>query len=449
MAHSSGLDLNDQYQAEIANFFTFRGGDPSYFGGDSTDDYWGWLHMYPQALYKNEDGTVEMTTVGIAQNADYVDMRLCAMNGPNNAGRSYSVQPDFKYTYNYRGKTIVCNSSMDNSKLYGINFQEQWEYALSVDPEIIFVTGWNEWIMGRNEEWCGVPNGFPDQFNDDNSRDIEPSKGDLKDYYYYQLVANIRRFKGASAYETQPQAKTVDIHSGTEAWSDPGIVTYNHYVNNRYDRDHDGWAGTHYVNSGVRNDIKTAKISYDWDNIYFYVETVDALTDSSDDNWMRLLIDTQAATATSLDWEEFEFIVNRVAPAAEGLVIERSTGGWNWETVGYADYDISGNILQLTIPRSTLGLKGKTLTFNFKWCDNNLADGDILTLYTDGDAAPGGRFCFHFVSEEAKTLSPLTVTLIVICAAAVIAVGAAIFVLLRNKKRSGAGTDGENVKNEA
>ncbi len=434
MAHNSGLDLSDQYQAEIANFFTFRGGDASYFGGDNTDSYWGWLHKYPQALYKNADGTVEMTTVGIAMNADYELMGLAAMNGPHNMGRSYSFQPDYKYTYKYRGRTVVCKTGMEDSKLYGINFQEQWDYAISVDPEIVFVTGWNEWIAGRNVEWCGVANGFPDECDDENSRDIEPSKGDLKDHYYYQLVANIRRFKGTSSYEVQPKAKSIDVHAGTDAWSDGNIVTYNHYVNNRYDRDSDGWSGTHYVNSGVRNDIKTAKVSYDNKYVYFYVETVDPLTDPTDDNWMRLLIDTKEATSKSLDWEEFEFIVNRVSPDAKGLVVERSRGGWNWKTVGYADYDVSGSVLQLKIPRSVLGLRGSSVTFNFKWCDNNLADGDILTLYTDGDAAPGGRFCFHFTSAKPgqENLKPLLAAL---GALAVLAAAAALTLAVKNRKR--------------
>ena len=33
--------------------------------------------------------------------------------------------------------------------LEGRNFEEQWSYALEVDPEMVFVTGWNEWIAQR------------------------------------------------------------------------------------------------------------------------------------------------------------------------------------------------------------------------------------------------------------------------------------------------------------
>ena len=432
MAHNSGLDLEDERQAEMAQFFTFRGGDASYFGGNNTDQLWGWLHVYPQALYKNEDGSVEMTTVGTCMNADWENMALAAQNGPHNMGRSFSMDRNYSYSYTYRGKKIVCNTNMENSKFYGINFQEQWDYALSVDPQIIFVTGWNEWIMGRNVEWCGVPNGFPDQCDDENSRDCEPSKGALKDYYYYQLVANIRRFKGASSYDVQAASKSIDIHGTLDAWNDPSIVTYNHYAGGRYDRDADGWATTHYVNDGVRNDIITAKVSYDRKNLYFYVETTDALTAPDSGNWMRLLLDTRVATATSKDWEEFEYILNRVAPDSRGLVLERSTGGWNWETVGYMDYSVTDNVLQVTIPRSLLDLgPGKRLEFNFKWCDNNLADGDIMSLYTDGDAAPGGRFCFHFTTRN-EEFPYLTVTLII--AAAVVLAGIGTILGLRLKK---------------
>ena len=36
-----------------------------------------------------------------------------------------------------------------NAVEYGFNFAEQWEYALKVDPEIVFITGWNEWTAGQ------------------------------------------------------------------------------------------------------------------------------------------------------------------------------------------------------------------------------------------------------------------------------------------------------------
>lgn len=436
MAYNHWLDEDVILQAELKNFFTWRAGIASYFDDDKSDDYWGWLHKYPQALYKNADGTVEMTTVGVAQNADYEKLTCSAMNGPHNAGRSFSWNRDYSYSYTYRGNTITCKTGMENSKLYGINFQEQWDFAIAQDPEIIFVTGWNEWIAGRNKEWGGVPNGFPDQCNDENSRDCEPSKGELKDYYYYQLAANIRRFKGVSVYQGQPSSKTIDIRGDASQWNDPNIVVYNHYTHNTYKRDDDGWGTYHYTNDGIRNDIKTARVSYDKDNLYFYVETLEDITPSTDENWMRLLLDTQAATADSKDWEEFEYILNRVSPESDGLVLEKSTGGWNWKQVGKVDYSLSGKILQVVIPRSMVGLDSVSkLEFNFKWCDYNLSDGDIMTLYTDGDAAPGGRFCFHFTTEVTKTGGNANATVVIIAAAAVLLIAVAVFLIVRKKTK--------------
>ncbi|MBO7406776.1 MAG: hypothetical protein J6V14_04025, partial [Clostridia bacterium] len=91
------------------------------------------------------------------------------------------------------------------------------------------------------------------------------------------------------------------------------------------------------------------------------------------------------------------------------------------------------------IPRKLLGLGSGLLDLNFKCCDANLADGDIMTLYTDGDAAPGGRFCFHFTTNvrtpaEARKLT----TTIIICAAAVLAAGvaAAVLIFIRKKRRA-------------
>ncbi len=404
MAHSSGLSPEDMLDNELRNFFTFKAGNPSYFGGDSDDGTWGWLHITPQAVYKNPDGTVEMTTVGIAMNANSETMQCDSMNNPHNMGRSYSRDPKFSYTYTYRGEKIVAKTGMENSKLYGINFQEQWDFAIAQDPEIIFVTGWNEWTAGRNEVWGSTPNGFPDECDDENSRDIEPSKGDLKDHYYYQLVSNIRRFKGVSVPVSAEKTVSVDISTG-EGWNSKGVVSYNHYTNNTYGHDADGYSGTHLTNDKTRNDFKTLKAAYDSENFYFYAETADDITPYTDENWMRLIIDAGPAEADSKDWEGFEFIVGRETGTSSTLVLEKSTGGWNWEKVADVAYTVSGNVLQIKIPRVALGLEGKQFSLGFKWADGNLKDGDIMTLYTDGDSAPVGRFAFSFTNIKTKKIN--------------------------------------------
>ena len=76
--------------------------------------------------------------------------------------------------------------------------------------------------------------------------------------------------------------------------------------------------------------------------------------------------------------------------------MERSTGGWNWETVGQISYSVQGNRLQLQIPKSLLGIESDSFTINFKWADNAQIDGDIMDFYANGDVAPLGRFKYQY-----------------------------------------------------
>ena len=79
------------------------------------------------------------------------------------------------------------------------------------------------------------------------------------------------------------------------------------------------------------------------------------------------------------------------------MIVEKSTGDWNFEKTGTAKYKTEKNVMSLEIPRSALGLKTKKeVNFNFKLSDNMQVDGDILDFYKNGDVAPGGRFMFVF-----------------------------------------------------
>ena len=59
-----------------------------------------------------------------------------------------------------------------------------------------------------------------DQFDQEFSRDIEPMKGGHGDNYYWQLVANVRRFKGAPPLPQASRPKTIRIAGGFEQWHD-------------------------------------------------------------------------------------------------------------------------------------------------------------------------------------------------------------------------------------
>ena len=149
---------------EILNFFTFRTPQPSYFVGPTGPDQWGWLEVYPQHIFNSSAGIAEQMTVGVAQNA--VDGRLGSMSEARALGRSF------------HNHTFPADNS---STPYGLNIQEQWERALEVDPQFVFVTGWNEWIAERFSEFASIklPVMFVDEFDWEHSRDIEPCAGDV------------------------------------------------------------------------------------------------------------------------------------------------------------------------------------------------------------------------------------------------------------------------------
>jgi len=397
MADIKALDLTVAKDREIYNFFTFRKNESTYFTDDFSKikEVWGWCSDYPQAKFgKDIFGNVEQICVSVAQNAN--EYGLTAMNSPVGTvqGRSFT-DGYFSYTYTYGGKEITVDKNTENALLYGLNFQQQWNYALEADPEFIFITGFNEWIAGRFDEWNGTENAFPDQFSPEYSRDIEPSKGILKDHYYYQLVENVRRFKGTNSLPATEAEKTININGDLSQW-DSVYPEYNHYKGNE-DRDSSGWQGYYYKNDSFRNDIVKAKIAYDSKNIYFYVETADKLTSSDDSSWMRLLIDTDTE-GTETNWEGFEYLINRNSPKDGKATLEKCLGGLEFSEICKVDISIYDNVLQIEVPRTALGLTGDEVKFNFKWSDNHQGE-DAMDFYINGDAAPGGRFAFVFDSE--------------------------------------------------
>ncbi len=396
MARESALDKYDPYEKEIIDFFTFRENSATYFDKDNsiTKNTWGWCSDYPQTKFGTSlFGGTEQMCVSVAQNA--ANGQLVAMNsGGNVQGRSFT-HGDYSYSFKKGDETVTVNSSTENAMLYGLNFQQQWDYAIECDPDFIFVTGWNEWIAGRWKNWEGTDNAFPDQFSDEYSRDIEPAAGALKDHYYYQLCANIRRFKGISEPMKTECGQTINIDGSDVQWNWVNNE-YVHYTGSTRTRDAAGWIGLHYENSTMRNDFRNVKVTYDHKNIYFRVETVDDITPYTDKAWMRILIDTDSS-GKSPNWEGFEYIINRDSADKNTLTVEKSTGGWNFTQTGTAQYRVDGNVMYVSVPRTVLGfVSNRDIHFNFKFSDNMQTDGDIMDFYKNGDVAPGGRFMFAF-----------------------------------------------------
>lgn len=362
---------------KIRAFFTFRPGQPVYNKGPMREDHWGWLEIFPQhGFVEGETGKFEQVTVGVSQNWSKA-RGLTAMNAPGSFGRSY---------------TDANGHSEDPDAVnYGLNFQEQWDRAIELDPEFIFITGWNEWIAGRYEEWQHQHNAFPDQYNQEHSRDIEPMKDGHGDNYYYQMAANIRKFKGVAKPPIFTQNKTISIDGKFVDWKTVSPEFKSH-KGNTLERNSAGWGDLVYKNTSGRNDIVASKVTSDNDNLYFFVETANSLSPADDPAWMRLFIDTDRNSATG--WEGYDFVINRSSPG-EKATIEKNTGGWDWIKVAELDWKMSANKMEIAVPKAVLKLN-EDVNIEFKWSDNMQAGGEIMDFLLHGDVAPLGRFNYYY-----------------------------------------------------
>ena len=367
---------------ELREFFTLRAAHWP-FTLTNTPYAWHWEATYPQPYgYTDDPSQPEQVVVSVAQNLRAKDGKVTNMSSGEARGRSF-----------HDGRQDPSAGAVNQ----GHNAQEQWQRAFELKPPFVLVTGWNEWIAGR---W-GEPKGplvFVDQLDQEFSRDIEPMTGGHGDNYYWQLVANVRRYKGAPPLPKSSPPKTIRIADGFDQWRDV-LPEFGDHIGETMPRDFAGVAGQHYTNRSGRNDLVASKVARDAKNLYFQVRAREALTPSTGSNWMWLLLDADQNPATG--WEGYDFVVNRVPYAKGKSWLEKNTGGWNWKRVSPVSVRVDGNELQLVIPRKMLGLtKSRTqVAVDFKWADNLQRPGAIMDFYVSGDVAPEGRFNYRYFGE--------------------------------------------------
>ncbi|MCQ6557112.1 hypothetical protein [Paenibacillus mendelii] len=373
----------DTLDAKYKDFFTVRRPQASYFAGPQTANSWGWLEVAPQHGFYDEDGNIEEVTVGVAQNS--VNGRLSTFTEEGATGRSF---------HNGQSPTEPYPTAQ------GLNFQEQWDRALELDPEFVFVTGWNEWTAGRYAEWNGVslPVMFVDQFNQEFSRDVEPMVGGHGDNYYYQLAANIARFKGTNA--AQPAAKAIGarIDSKFNDWKAVRSSYKDDYGDTMH-RSNKGYGDYFYVNETGRNDLVEQRVTHDKDNAYFYVKSKDALTSHTDPHWMQLFLNTDGIYTTG--WHGYDYVVGDSAVSASNTSLHRMNADGSLTFVANVSYRYKNNELELAIPLTKLGYPAKTRTFqfDFKWADN-IQSYDITEFTVNGDSAPNNRFNYRYTATK-------------------------------------------------
>lgn len=380
------LGPDDNLAPAVRDFFTLRDSwawtkGHQWFGDGR--DKWPWLDNHPQTPgWHTRPEEPEEITVCVAQHPT------------SNIGRSF-----------HNGRQPPPGQTQTEQ---GLCFAEQWKRALEVDPQFVFVTGWNEWVAQRFTNTGGISllgkplkkgeTFFVDQYNQEFSRDIEPMRGGHGDNYYYQLAANVRRFKGVRPSPKAGAPLTVAITQDFRPWA----RVAPEYLDDLFDtthRHHPGWGPLSkrpFQNTSGRNDFDTLKVARDATHLYLYARTRQPLTPPTGSNWMRLWLDTDCNHATG--WEGYDYQIACQAGDPTRVVVFRHTGGSTWQAAGEGQCAWAGNELHLAVPRALLGLppeKGP-LRFDFKWTDNVPDTGDILDFIDQGDTAPNSRFNYRF-----------------------------------------------------
>lgn len=366
---------------QVMQFFTIRQSwawskGQKWFGDGK--DKWTWVDHTPQSFGWHESpDKPEQISVSIAEHP------------MSNIGRSF-----------HDGQEPAVKRSGE-----GLYFAEQWKRALAVDPEFVFITGWNEWVAMRFDDGAAshflgkkIKKGetyFVDLYNEEYSRDGEPMKGGFNDNYYYQMVSNIRKFKGSRPVPVYTEINTVKIDGNFKDWTSVKAV-FTDDKGDTFHRKHAGWGKyKEYLNNTGRNDLVEAKVATDKNYISFYIKTASAITAWDSPDWMRLFIGISGADKPG--WEGFRFMVNQRPKntAATSLLI--NSGGWTWKPLKDIKYAVSGNEMELKLPRKTLGLTAKGFSLDFKWADNIPDDGEVMHFLDKGDSAPNGRFKYRYI----------------------------------------------------
>lgn len=380
---------------QLQNFFTVRENGTRNKGREDSEwveGDWMWLENFPQVLRSKdpETGRPEFVCVGsgINQSTVYGGGITGVFSDPYSKGRGFSE--------------VFGEDYSENGKREGYFFAEQAALALDAAPEFIMIDGWNEFNTVHYDKYGFFEgNVFVDTYDSENSRDFEPVKGVLKDDYYNLMTDFIRKYKGVRPVPTASGMKTVNIEGDLSQWDGVGPEFKNAYQD--YERDDYGIGSyksdevTHFTTK-VNNAIKSAKVSFDDENLYFLVRTQKDIKDHSE-GFMTLYINADRNYATG--WEGYDYAVNL---DGKGTVSAFGNGTWERQSVGNVQYKISGDSMQTVIPRSLIGETG-AVDLEFKWTDSIVHDGDILTFYQSGSSAPLGRFNYVFTEITQTSLS--------------------------------------------
>ncbi len=377
---------------EIRNFFTWR--KPTWCDPKEPDT-WAW-EGNPQKVAVDSEGNPEEVAANVCRVAfdpnfdkqGYTTSMSAGAFGDPVIGRSW-----------HDGK----KDTRENATHYGFQFAEQLDFALKSDAKVTFLCQWNEWLVPFLTEktntlynmkyWIHLQ----DEFDEEYSRDIEPMKGGYKDAYYLQMASFARRFKGLEKPAFAECKYDIDFDKDFSQWEDVS-PTYKEYTGDAAPRNGKAYdaIGT-YKNHTARNEFEIIKVAQSNDSISFYTKCVNDITPAAEKNHMTLYL---KVCSSNPSWEGYDFVINRIAPIGHLTSVEccNKANEYSWNNIGSAKIKTIGKEMQITIPKSLLGISSDEISLEFKWSDN-MQENDVMDFYMNGDAAPRGRMNYLFTNK--------------------------------------------------
>ena len=412
-------EFYSDYTKEVKTFFTLRNMWWGYYewGGErfvGTEGNWSFgydlcdervCNMDPSSLIATYKGEKEQAAVTPAQHPISIVGKSWTRDKKEPKLNDRDM-PEPTYVP-WLGKVV------DDPTAYGIYFQDRWDEALKEDPQFLYLNDWNEWSAGKYKsgkapgsespgptDFLGRKNPFyfVDQYNAEFNRTIQPMKGGYTDNYYMQMAQNIRRYKGVRPIPENRGYQKMSIDGQFDKWKKIKIE-YRDTKGDITHRDYKGYGGNHYINNSGRNDIVLSKVAVDKENVYFYVQTANPITSSTDPNWMLLLIDADNNYSTG--WYGYDYLINQSVVDNTSTQIKWYDNTKNeWVKKNVLAYKAKGNCLELAVSRKDLGLLEDAFVFDFKWADNPKELKDPISLCTDGDTAPNRRFNYRCIWKK-------------------------------------------------
>lgn len=354
------------YSQELKDFFYFK--KPQWPFDPTYEDGFPWVEWgFPQPLH---GGVMNVTVASHPK----VPMSRSVTSGWENWGRGWDP------------------SSKQNKKEdvdVGGFFQKQWDHALEVNPDTVFVGGWNEWIAYK-QPW-GDEYMLCDAANKEYSRDIEPMRGGYEDAFYIQLIKNIRKYKGLPDNGNVYPAKSIDIFKGTEQWANVKAVYSN--IDGKVEPRNSYGASkkVSYTLPAPANNLKEVRVTHDAHYFYFLIQADKSFADLKDAAGLQLLMGVNQPTAGG--WNGYMYAIE--LNEGKGAMLSRLNAQRRKTEIGKVDFTKRDNSIQLRIPRQQISEKDTKQVY-FKVADGVIKPEDIMEYYISGSVMPMGRLSYLY-----------------------------------------------------